>query len=292
MNRRGRTRFIVSFLAPAVLFYAALVGLPLIQAGILSLQRWKGVSLDRSWVGFENYVRLAQDPVFPRTLVHGLLLFIVGGGIVLSGALLLAHASRDGARMFSAVYLFPQVVSLVVVAILWTFLLNPSFGLVDAALGSVGVASPESGWLGDPRTALLGVTLAFAWYAMGFYVLLFSAGLRGIPVEVREASEIDGAHGFARFRLVTWQLLWSLRRVAYVHLLVSVLNVFALVFLMTQGGPDRSTEVLLTYVYEQAFRNSRFGDAAALAVAGLFVCLAASGVILRLAGRDPEAGRA
>jgi len=294
MRRGSRSLFIVAFLSPAILLYGGFVVYPLIQAFQLSLYRWRGVSQNRKFVGAENYQKLIHDDVFWKALQHNLWLLVVGGICIFVLGLLIASAMQKDSRLVRAtraVVLFPQVISLVVVAILWMFMYNPSFGLLNATLNGVHLSGWAHAWLGESKTALPAVTVAFLWYAIGFYVMLFGAGMKGISEEVNEAAELDGSHGFHKFRTITWPLLWSVKRVAAVYVVVNVMNVFALVFLMTQGGPDRHTEVMLTYLYEQAFSNNQFGYAAALAVANFIVAMLLSFGILAWMRRDPQAAR-
>lgn len=293
----GRTRerglFIALFLFPACALYGLFVVWPVAQAFGISLYRWRGVSEQRTFVGLENFRRLLADPVFWQALAHNLMLLVGAGLAILVIALAVAHALHGAgrmARLMRSVYLFPQIISLVIVAILWMFLYNPSFGLLTGALRAVGLGHWVVPWLGTSSTALAAVGVTFVWHALGFYVMLFSAGLRTIPDEIWEASRLDGAEGLTRFRRVTLPLLWAVLRVALVYLVINALNVFALVFLMTVGGPDRRSEVMLTYLYEQAFKNSDFGYATALAVANFAVVLALSGLILALFRRDPQEG--
>ena len=121
--------------------------------------------------------------------------------------------------------------------------------------------------------------------------MLFSAGLRGIPAEVQEAAELDGALGWRGFWKVTWPMLWSIKRIAVVYVVINVMNAFALIFIMTSGGPDRSTEVMLTYLYEQAFKNSQYGYATALAVINFVVAMLLSVIILFIYRKNPEGAR-
>jgi N-acetylglucosamine transport system permease protein len=195
-------------------------------------------------------------------------------------------------KAIRSIVLFPQVISLVVVAILWMFLLNPEFGLINGTLRSIGLGAIAKPWLGQSPTALPAVGVAFLWYAVGFYIMLFSAGLKGIPDEIKEAAELDGSEGWHRFWRVTWPMLWSIKRVAVTYVVIMVMNIFALVFLMTQGGPDRGTEVMLTYLYEQAFKNNKFGYAAALAVANLVVAMVLSLGVMAYFRKDPQERRA
>lgn len=279
--RRGA--FVLGFLAPAVLIYAGLVLYPLLQAFAFSAYRWRGVSAKRTFVGLENFGKLVHDEVLLRAIRNNLTLLVIGGLVIIALAVAIAHGLHGNsrtARTLRAVVLFPQMTSLVVVAILWTFVFNPQMGIVKG-----------KAFLGDPQLALPAVGAAFVWYAVGFYTMLFSAGLRSLPAEVVEAAELDGAVGLHRFWRVTWPMLWSLKRIAVVHLTIGVMNVFALVFLMTQGGPDRATEVMLTYLYESAFKNSQFGYATAIAVVNFAVVMLLSTAILVAFRRDPQEAR-
>jgi N-acetylglucosamine transport system permease protein len=295
MKRNSRNLFVVAFLSPALLLYIGFVIFPLIQAFQLSLYRWRGVSANRKFVGFENYSKLAGDDIFRKALGHNLWLLIIGGICIFALGLAIASAMQKDTRLVRAtraIVLFPQVISLAVVAILWMFLLDPGIGLLNAALSKANLGGLAHAWLGESATALPAVTVAFIWYAVGFYVMLFSAGMKGIPEEVIEAAELDGSRGFHKFRKIVWPLLWSVKRVAAVYVVVNVMNVFALVFLMTQGGPDRHTEVMLTYLYERAFADSQFGSAASLAVANFVVAMLLSLTILLWMRRDPTEARA
>lgn len=294
MRRRQRSLFIATFLAPAVLLYGAFVVLPLLQSFELSLFRWRGVSANRTYVGLENFQKLAQDDVFRAALGHNLLLFVVGGAVLIAISVAVAHGLQGGGRIaktLRAVVLFPQVISLVVVAILWMFLYNPSFGLIDGTLKSMGLESWSRPWLAEKAWALLAVGVAFLWYAAGFYVMLFAAGLKQIPEEISEAASLDGSVGFHRFRTVTWPMLWSVKKIAWAYVAINVMNVFALVYLMTQGGPDRGTEVMLTYLYEQAFKNGQFGYSTALAIANFAVAMLLSLAVFGWYRKNPMGAR-
>lgn len=294
-SRRARERatFIVSFLAPAVLIYAAFVVWPLIQALIFSAYRWRGLSVRRTYVGLGNFEKLKADPIFATAVKNNVWLLVGAGAVMVALAIAVAHGLRmkgRTARLLRGIVLFPQMISLVVVAVLWQFILNPQ-GLLNAGLRSVGLGGVTRTWLGDSAWALPSVGVAFIWAALGFYVLLFAAGLQAIPEEVNEAAALDGSVGWHRFRTVTWPLLWSVKRVATVNLVINVMNLFALVFLMTRGGPDRKSEVMLTYLYEQSFVNSQFGYATAVAVGNFVVIMALTLLILYVFRRNPVEAR-
>lgn len=293
--KRRQLPFIVGFLAPATLLYAGLVLFPLAQSFYLSLFRWRGVSARKRFVGLENFQKLAQDENYLQAVKNTLWLLVAGGLVILILAVALAGVMRQkdrGARALRAVILMPQAISLIVVAVVWRFVYNPQFGLLNASLNLVGLKGLTRAWLGDPKTALASVGAAFAWHAVGFYAMLFGAALQNVPTEIEEAAQLDGAVGLKQFWLITWPLLWPVRRVATVHLALGVINVFALVFQMTQGGPDRRTETLLTYLYEQAFKNSQFGYATAVAVANLGIAAIVAVAILLYYRKDPSGARA
>lgn len=295
MRRKGERLFIVAFLAPAVLIYAVFLIWPLLQAFGFSLYRWRGVSARRTFVGLGNFSDLAGDTAFRKAILNNLELLVVGGLVVLVLAITVAHALQGTNRLsrnLRGLVLVPQILSLVVVAILWQNLFDPQVGLVNAILKALHLQRFIHGWLGEPGTALGCVGVAFVWYAVGFYVMLFSAALRNIPAEVVEASELDGAMGLRRFFSVTWPMLWSVKRVAVVHLTILVMNVFVLVLLMTRGGPDRASEVMLTYLYENAFTDFQFGYATAIAVVNFIVVMILSGLILFAFRRNPEVSKA
>jgi len=288
-----RGAFVAAFLLPATALYVLFVMWPVAQAFIFSLYRWRGVSMERTFTGLGNFAQLVADPVFLRALSHNLALLFFGGAVILCVAIAVSHAIHTegrAARALRAVYLFPQVISMVVVAVLWSFVYNPSFGVLNGTLRAAGLGHWALDWLGSSRTALPAVGVVFVWHALGFHIMLLSAGLRTIPVEVTEAAVLDGAAGLQRLRSVTLPMLWPVLRVSMVYLVIGSLNTFALVYLMTVGGPDRSTEVMLTYLYEHGFKHSEFGYATALAVANFGIVMLLSGAVMAAMRRDPTEG--
>ena len=293
MKDRTRIPFVARYLAPALLLYGLFVIWPLIQSFQVSMYRWRGISAKRTYLGVGNYKRLfLEDPVFIQTIKNNVFLLSVCGlaviAISVSVALAMQGRGRD-VKFLRSVFLIPQVLSLTVVAILWRFIYNPNFGLVPALTQMLGYG--KVAFLGGRSTALAAVALAFIWYAVGFYIMLFSAGLRQIPEEINEAAMLDGATPAQRFWRVTWPLLWSVKRTAVIYLAITISNLFSLVFLMTEGKPDRATEMPLTYLYEQAFVNSEFGYATSIAVVNFVFVMLLSGAIMSAFRNDPTQRR-
>ncbi|MCC7229893.1 MAG: sugar ABC transporter permease [Fimbriimonadaceae bacterium] len=292
--RRNRTAFILAFLSPAVLLYGLFVVWPLAQAFYLSLFRWRGVSAKKTFIGADNYIALTQDDAFHIALKNNMWLLFVGGSCLLVLGVLLAHGMQSnsrGVRFLRGLYLFPQVISLVVVAIIWQFLLNPSYGLASKGLEKVGIHGYGQP-LATSSQALTAVGIAFVWYAVGFYVMLFSAGLKQIPEEIGEAAQLDGSAGWHRFWKVTWPLLWSVKRISTIYIVINVLNIFALVWVMTEGGPNRATETLLTLLYRTAFKESAFGYGTSVAVANFAIAMILAAILMFIYRRSPEERRA
>lgn len=290
MKSKGSLWFRVGFLAPAVIFYFVLVLWPLIQAFQLAFFRLSGLSTKKTFVGWENFQTVFKDGVFVRALGHNLTLLVCAVVLVLLIGFPLAMAAQGNGRLakvLRALYLVPHVISLVVVAILWQFIFNPQIGLVTSGLKGLGFQSIPI-WMGDKNTALGTVIVAFSWYALGFGILVLQAGIKGIPPDVNEAAELDGAHGARRFWSIIWPLSWPTRRIVVIQTCIGALNTFALVRLMTNSGPDRASEVVLTYLYERGFQpNSLLGEATTIAILNFFMVLIVTAAIMLLFGRNP-----
>ena len=301
-SRETRARFAAFYLAPALAFYAFFVLWPLVNAFRLSMFDFSGLSDRMRFAGFSNFEKLLKAKEFAQALGNNMWFLVFSLGIVIVAAMLIAHAVQDETRFgkfLRSVYLFPHVLSLVVVAMLWTFILDPNLGFVQPALVSLserGIDVPgvdlQHGILGGTSSAKPAVGLTFIWYALGFYVMVLAAGIRSIPAEVKEAAELDGAKGLGLFWKVTWPLLWSVRRIVVIHLVIAMMNTFALVRLMTNGQPDGSTEVTLSYLYKRGFSpDSFYGEATAIGVVNFIVAMALTGLVMLLFRRDPTGVR-
>jgi multiple sugar transport system permease protein len=246
------------FLAPSAIPLMAFVLYPMVQAAWVSLHDWNLLT-SMEWVGIGNYVMLLSDPDTLR--VFGNTLYYIGGTlpIVFVGGLSLAlglNRAMKGRNFLRGLYFLPVVTSWVAVAILWRWLLNPSVGIVNEALGWIGVDGP--GWWTHPEWSMPAIILASAWKDMGFVMVLLLAGLQGIPEEVHEAAKIDGASAWRRLRSITLPLLTPSIFFVVIITLINGFQVFDQVYAMTGGGPAGSSEVVVQRIYDLTFR---FGDA-------------------------------
>ncbi|MFF4987832.1 carbohydrate ABC transporter permease [Streptosporangium saharense] len=295
MNHHRR-RFVAGFLAVPVTLYTVYVLSPCAQALVIALTDWRGVNAVPRFVGADNFRRLLGDEVFLRAAGHNLLLLALVPPLTIGLALLFAwlltgdgtaRRTVRGAGLYRVVFFFPQVLAVVLVAVLFRQILRPDGnGMLNAPLTALGFA--PVGPLADTDLALWAVLFVLVWQAVGFYVVLFSAGIASIPRELFEAAAIDGAGGGRLFLRITLPLLRDTVQAGWVYLGVAALDVFAVVWVMTaeHGGPDHSTTVMAAEVYRNAFHYSRFGYACAMGVVLFVITTGFAVLVLRLTRRE------
>ncbi|MGW7199828.1 carbohydrate ABC transporter permease [Streptomyces chryseus] len=302
--QHGKYRFIVGFLAAPLALYALFVIWPFIQSIYYSFTDWTGLSPDFEMVGFDNYSRMLEDQIFwdslGHSLIFALLLPLVTLGLALFFAFMLnvggrrrkgaAIAGVRGSGFYKIAYFFPQVLSIAIVAVLFAFAYNPNEGAINGLLRAIGLDSFQPQWLGDPDTALWAVMAVLVWSTVGFFVVLFSAGMASIPKDFYEAALLDGASRFTTFFRITIPLLWDTVQSGWVYMGILALGAesFAVVQIMTvgPGGPDYSTTVLVLYVYQTAFRDGQAGYATTIGVALLVITLALAALVMRVGRRE------
>jgi N-acetylglucosamine transport system permease protein len=306
MRRLGKYPFIVGFLIAPVTLYAVFVISPYAQAFWISMTNWRGVSANKQFIGFENFERLLKDDVFWTAVWHHLVLLLALPLFTLVIALFLAFllnvagGSRGGgmqgiwgSKFYKVVFFFPQVLAVAVVGVLFsTIFRSDNTGLLNGLLGTVGIEPITWLTITEPWTEF---NLAFAsmmavliWQAVGFYVVLFSAGMSSIPAEIYESAELDGCGRIRTFFSITLPLLWDTLQVAWVYLGIAAFDGFAIVQIMSvdQGGPDHATTVLPLEIWRTAFTGSRFGYASAMGVALFFLTLTFAVLALRVTRRE------
>jgi len=252
-----------------VALYLLFVVGPVLAAAGLSLFRWDGIA-PPAFVGPANFTRaLFADPIFARSFLNnavyiGITLAVeVGAGLLFAWAL---QARLPGSGLWRALFFSPMVLSMVVVGLLWSFVFNPDFGLLNALLGALGLGGWRRAWLGEEGTALAAVSLVSGWRYAGFYMALFAAGLSRIPQEVLEAGRLDGAAEGTLFGRITLPLLAPVVGVAVLLCVTGGFQAFDLFFVMTDGGPYHSTEIPSLWMIKKAFNRQSFGYGSALGV--------------------------
>jgi ABC-type sugar transport system permease subunit len=280
------------WLAPALALYAVFKLFPLISGIFLSLLRWDGIK-DPVYIGLLNYQRMFTDDQLAPAFLHNLQYAIgtVIGKIVISLLLaLLLHQALLGRTVYRTILFMPVVLSFVVVSILWTWLYNDQFGLINNLLRAVNLQSLAVPWLGSANYALFSLILVDIWKWYGFHMVIFLAALQTIPAELYEAARVDGASRWAQFRSITLPQLRPVMVINVTLALLGAFNVFDIPYIMTQGGPAGATNVLALYSYSQAFQFGRLGYGAAISYALLLLVSIVALVQLRIVAADETYG--
>lgn len=281
---RPRERWFYLLIAPWLIGLVAFQAAPIAGAAALAFAEW-APPLPIEWVGGANFEAMVRDQRFwqalGNTLVYGLGTVIPGLALGLGLALLLRGQRRGGAILRGAVFL-PAVVSGVATALVWGWILNPRFGLLNALLGLVGVQGPA--WLQDPGWAMPALIVMGLWN-VGVNVIVYLAALNAVPRELHEAAALDGAGRVGRFRHVVWPALTPVTFYLAIVNAIGAFQVFTPTYLLTSGGPDGSTLTLALYTYQNAFAYGRLGYASALAIAVVVGLVALTAIQFRLAGR-------
>lgn len=258
-----------AFVLPGLAVYAVFLVWPAIRSVWISFTDWDGFSPEPKFVGLDNYAKLLVDPVvaqaFRNNIIWTVVIIVVPVVLGLTLAVLLDRSSRI-APVLRTLFYMPAVLPLVSVAAIWTWMYNPTEGSVNAILEAIGLGSLQQGWLGQDSTAFGAILVAGIWVRTGFPMLLYLAALQGIPKELYEAAVSDGASAWQQFRHVTLPGLRSTNFVVIALSLIESFKVFDLVFVMTNGGPGNSTQVLGTWMFANVFQYFNAGYGTAIAV--------------------------
>ena len=288
-NRRKREKnlFILVCLLPALILFFTFLIYPTIQVFRMSMFKWGGFSNNQQFVGLDNFKILWQDENFFRTIQNTILLIVVVTLFtvvlaVLFAAILSTEKIR-GNNFFRIIFYIPNILSIVVIAGIFSAIYNPKAGLLNAVL-------PEAWnklWLGDQSIVIYSLAFALIWQAIGYYMVMYMAGMANIPASLYEAADLDGAGKIGKFFNVTLPLIWNSIRTTLTFFIISTINLsFLLVQILTDGGPDGSTEVFLSYMFKQAYTNSSYGYGMAIGVVIFIFSFGLSGIVSHITKRD------
>lgn len=268
------------FISPAVLGLVLFSLGPMIASFVLSFTSYDMLS-SPVWTGTENYRDLLADPIFRKSLSVTLIYGVVSVPATMVFALVLAimlNAKLPALKFFRSAYYLPSVISGVAVAMLWKWMFNGEYGLINAALARIGINGPA--WLTDEHWALRALIFMSLW-AFGGTMLIYLAGLQGVPKELYEAAKVDGASTFRQHLHVTVPMLSSVTLFNLILGIINSLQVFAEPFVLTQGGPNNSTLLLSVYLYQNAFQYLKMGYASAIAWVAFAIILVLTLLVFR-----------
>jgi multiple sugar transport system permease protein/raffinose/stachyose/melibiose transport system permease protein len=274
----GPSPLLIAFVLIPLLIESVSVFWPAIQGFYISLTHWNGVN-PPSFAGLGNYRQMVDDPVFRTALENTAIWLALFGTISAAGGLgcaLFLQRERRGISIYRAALFLPVVFSLTATALMWQTLYQPN-GMINGLLSGIGLGGWQHAWLANPNTALYAQIVPALWREIGYVMVLYLAGLKGIDPALYEAAKVDGASAWQQFRNVTLPQLRSVNAVVLSVIVIDSLRSFDVVWALTQGGPYNSSQLLSTYMYQTAFVNTDFGYGCALAVV---IFLLAFGVIV------------
>ncbi len=268
---------IITFLLPTLILFCVFVVYPIIRSIYYSMYEWNGLGPLTDFVALDNYKRILSDKIFQKSMINGVMIVALSLFVQLPLSLLLAIlVGKDlpGRGLFRTIFFMPYVFSEVIIGIMWLGIYNPdpTRGLLNALLVLIPGMKPQA-WLGDVDLVLPALFVVLTWKYFGFHMLLFMAGLQNIPVELEEAARIDGVNRSQMVWYITLPLLSSTIRTSIQMSVIGSLQVFALIWIMTKGGPVNASEVMSTYMYRFSFVRFWFGYGSAIAIVMLLLSL-------------------
>lgn len=263
------------FYAPALALALFFVLVPMMSSFYYSLTDWNGLDPAMRFIGMENFRHMASDDMFlnglRNTLIFALAVTVVQNTAALALAMAV-DAPFHGKEAIRVAFFMPAVLSALVVGYSWAFILNPLFGALNALIQAMGLDFLVSDWLGDPGLALPSIVGITVWQFTGYSMVIYLAGMQGVPRELYEASNIDGAGIFRKFFQITFPLIAPSFTINVLLSMIGTMKVFDLIFVTTNGGPGYATETVATVLYNQAFQTNKMGYGTAIAVV-LFVLI-------------------
>ncbi len=272
---------------PAFILYVVFAIYPILQSFYYSVMDWNGFN-EMTFIGLDNFKKLFTDPLFWNSVknnIYVVLASVLGQvPIALFIALLLNRKIR-GAKLFRTIGFLPVVLSTVVISLTWSLIYNSRNGLINEALRAVGLDSLAQNWLGDTKWTMIAVLVVVIWQFVGLYMIIFLAALQNVPEEVLEAAKMDGASEWATTWKITVPMIWDTILVAIILCISGSLKTFDLIYVMTNGGPAHSTDVMALYMFNETFSKLQYGYGSAISVFIFFFSLILIAVVNKVLGK-------
>lgn len=282
--RKNKSLFL--FLLPGLILYTVFFIVPTVNALIYSFTDWDGISPEFNVVGVENYVQLVtNDSIFLKAFVNNIkfMLFVLIFQTLFSLIFAMFLIKNTKTNIFlRALYFFPTILSSVSVAFIWTFIYDPNMGMLNSVLSFLNLDYLQQNWLGNENIAIYSIAVTQVWFHTGQMLIIFVAGLQAIPKDLYEVADMEGAGKWSRFRFVTWPMIAPSATIVMAYTTIQSFKAFDLIFAMTRGGPNYSTEILATLIYSTAFRSFEFGYASAQSVLFMIVIAVITVIQFRL----------
>ena len=291
-KQKGRGWFIFWCAAPAFLLFIVFMVIPTFNIFRMSLYKWGGFSARRTFIGLDNFRTLFADMKFLQSFQNTVLLIVVVSVITIALALgyaaVLSRVKLKGQNFFRIVFYIPNILSIVIISAVFSAIYDANNGLLNAILSLFkGEGAEPVYWLGNQSIIIYSLAGAMIWQAVGYYMVMYMASMAAIPESLYESAGLEGANGLTQFFHITLPLIWTNLRTTLTFFIISSINMsFMFVKVMTDGGPDGSTEVFLSYMYKQAYTNSTYGYGMAIGVVIFLFSFALSGIVNLVTRRE------
>ncbi|POP33630.1 sugar ABC transporter permease [Lactonifactor longoviformis] len=282
-TRRAKTVMVL----PTLIIYAVFIIVPVFVAIYYSFTDYSGLG-KAEFVGIQNYTRMFHDALFLIAFRNTVVVLICSAVFLLAGSFLMAllmNVSFRGNAFFKMVVFAPYVIAPIIIGIIWGYILNPNYGLVNSVLRSLGLDVLAIEWIGGTKWSPLALAIVFTWQVLGFHATIFLSGIKAIPGDIYEACSIDGANAFQRLFYVTIPMLKETFIINIVLIVTGVFKIYELVYQMTGGGPAHQSELLTSYMYFTVFSSRRYGYGMAIAVAILVLSIIGSFSYIKITTR-------
>lgn len=293
---KQKNRIVLPYLLPAFLLYIVFFIYPAIDALRISLTDWSGFSAKPNYIGFSNFIKIAKDENFGIAMSNSFIIMLVGGVVIFFFALLFSFllsncVGEKTRKFFLNLFYFPNMISAAAIAVVWGFIFDGNFGIVNSFLTSIGLKKWAIAWLGSRTSGMAVLLFISLWTYMGFYLILINAGISKIPDSFFEAARVEGAGRLKIFFKITIPMIWDVLVIAISLWIINSLKMFEMVWSLTRGGPANQTHVMGTYIYQNAFgfletQTFQLGYATACAVVLLAVLMLFVLLFQKVARRD------
>ena len=291
-KRKGRGRFIFFCTAPAIILFVIFMIIPTVDVFRMSLYKWGGYTIEKTFVGLNNFKILFQSEKFYRAFQNQILLIvvvtIVTFAIALLFAAILTREKIKGQNFFRIVFYIPNILSIVIISAIFSAIYDPNQGLLNSILNIFrGPDAEPILWLGSQKLVIWSIAIAMIWQAIGYYMVMYMASMANVPASLYESASLEGAGKITQFFQITIPLIWTNIRTTLTFFVISTINMsFLFVKAMTNGGPDSASHVFLSYIYQEAYTNSSYGYGMALSSIVFLFSFALSGILNAVTKRE------
>lgn len=272
-NKKRRYGFIVACVTPAILLFIIFMIIPTIDVFRMSMYRWGGYTAEKTFVGFENFVKLFASDKFYRAFQNSILLIVIVTIVTfffsIIFAAILSREKIKGQNFFRIIFYIPNILSIVVISAIFSAIYDPNNGLLNSFIAFLKGGANDSPilWLGSPKIVIYSIAIAMVWQAIGYYMVMYMASMANIPESLYESAALEGAGRIKQFTAITLPLIWTNIRTTLTFFIISNINMsFLFVKAMTNSGPDGASSVFLSYMYQEAYTNSSYGYGMAIGV--------------------------